>query len=84
MRDREEPVEFENMPGRQIPDKADGQLTFEGMERLPVEDSGSHVPDTETVDPLTYEDDVAWTHDPQDFDFVRVTKLLEYNPKEAP
>ncbi len=31
MRDREEPVDVYDLPRKQIPDKADGQLTLEGI-----------------------------------------------------
>ena len=31
--------------------------------------------DPRTIDPVTYEDDIVWIHDPHDIDFVRVTTM---------
>ena len=78
-----QPAGDEYIPGQRIREEAHGQLNFDGMER-PVEDSGSLMPYPRSTDPLNYEDDIVWIHDPQDFDFVRVTTMLEYDPREAP
>ena len=84
MREREYPVEVDDSPGQQSHEEAHGQLSLEGLERAPDQDSGSSMQDPETIDPLTYEDEIVWIHEPQNFDFVRVTTLLEYDPSEAP
>ena len=52
-----QPANVEYIPGQRIREEAHGQLNFEGMER-PVEDSGSLMQDPETIDPLTYEDEI--------------------------
>lgn len=69
-----QPAGDEYIPGQRIREEAHGQLNFDGMER-PVEDSGSLMPDPRTTDSLNFEDDIVWIHDPQDFDFVRVTTM---------